>query len=269
MRGTRDQPATERPLPGIIPAYAGNTWAPSFLWFLWGAHPRVCGDHAFCSFVSSFARGSSPRMRGTPTDAPAWRRVRGIIPAYAGNTKSTSPFGHGARDHPRVCGEHLRPGQRDGSWMGSSPRMRGTQVVEGCAGGDLGIIPAYAGNTACSVTVVSWLRDHPRVCGEHYGSRNANVAGAGSSPRMRGTHHQRHRKTRRPGIIPAYAGNTMTGRRCSRIGRDHPRVCGEHVIAPVAAALAAGSSPRMRGTLAPSWILIFTVGIIPAYAGNT
>ena len=30
------------------------------------------------------------------------------------------------------------------------------------------------------------------------------------------------------GIIPAYAGNTLTWRNVVALRRDHPRVCGEH-----------------------------------------
>ena len=71
------------------------------------------------------------------------------------------------------------------------------------------------------------------------------------------------------GIIPAYAGNTHgIGCRASA-GRDHPRVCGEHVFADSHIEDAAGSSPRMRGTLTAIHCAAELIGIIPAYAGNT
>ena len=50
---------------------------------------------------------------------------------------------------------------------------------------------------------------------------------------------------------------------------DHPRVCGEHLLSPVAPLAYAGSSPRMRGTLDGVDRLAGSEGIIPAYAGNT
>ena len=135
----------------------------------------------------------------------------------------------------------------------------------------MGIIPAYAGNTprgqqgrvvgsgssphtrgtpTCPVWCHVRRRDHPRIRGEH----RARSAGA--------------RTTR--GIIPAYAGNTVrdAGHRgairgssphtrgtlpprslCCPLPRDHPRIRGEH-------------RDVMR-------ILPLSVGIIPAYAGNT
>ena len=51
------------------------------------------------------------------------------------------------------------------------------------------------------------------------------------------------------GIIPAYAGNTAPTPPARTTRRDHPRVCGEHVI------------PHLRRA--------GRTGIIPAYAGNT
>ena len=92
---------------GIIPAYAGNTRLPrrscAGLW----DHPRVCGEHTLSNRISSGLRGSSPRMRGTPIGCARWRNTNGIIPAYAGNTRTSNHRTCGAWDHPRVCGEHL------------------------------------------------------------------------------------------------------------------------------------------------------------------
>ena len=95
----------------------------------------------------------------------------------------------------------------------------------------------------------SCLGDHPRVCGEHFvptimGSvslGSSRVCGEhrtltdengepwGSSPRMRGTHAARRMPRHRPGIIPAYAGNTFVMSHDFSLLRDHPRVCGEHL----------------------------------------
>ena len=73
--------------------------------------------------------------------------TNGIIPAYAGNTSSGKARGFSARDHPRVCGEHVGTSSYNAAIAGSSPRMRGTlgEGVDGVCG--VGIIPAYAGNT--------------------------------------------------------------------------------------------------------------------------
>ena len=163
---------------------------------------------AVCALAT--AAGSSPHTRGTPVwyhtvnrkdrDHPRIRgehaRLKaglgsgdGIIPAYAGNTcwdiallseaKGSSPHTRGTRrgdrqgvfegwDHPRIRGEH------------GAKRLR---IVEA-----LGIIPAYAGNTA-------------RL-------PNMTQSSQGSSPHTRGT---RNRHVRGPSF-----------------SRDHPRIRGEH-----------------------------------------
>ena len=66
---------------------------------------------------------------------------------------------------------------------------------------------------------------------------------------MRGTHQIFRHVRGKIGIIPAYAGNTRYIRRASRQDRDHPRVCGEHVVGMMGSGKSMGSSPRMRGTL--------------------
>ena len=106
MRGTLQCRSQRHQSPGIIPAYAGNT-----AWPTWGTpstrdHPRVCGEHYPSAIVPPSARGSSPRMRGTPLWSHCVPRARGIIPAYAGNTGSVEILDDAFWDHPRVCGEH-------------------------------------------------------------------------------------------------------------------------------------------------------------------
>ena len=50
---------------------------------------------------------------------------------------------------------------------------------------------------------------------------------------------------------------------------DHPRVCGEHRLCVSCPSLAAGSSPRVRGTRIRARRRRAAEGIIPACAGNT
>ena len=193
----------------------------------------------------------------------------GIIPAYAGNTTRKGVLRHGIWDHPRVCGEHvpLQKGRHRG--LGSSPRMRGTQAMMLPAVSAAGIIPAYAGNTLDVHWSSPFVRDHPRVCGEHVRDWRGGVRLGGSSPRMRGTRARRGHSGHGIGIIPAYAGNTNVWPFAAFLHRDHPRVCGEHRMLGHKSAAMTGSSPRMRGTLFVRLGGGAVTGIIPAYAGNT
>ena len=232
-------------------------------------HPRVCGEHCGCGFAAGESSGSSPRMRGTQVVLVAVERQAGIIPAYAGNTTAPNVPISFARDHPRVCGEHLSATKGWGVRGGSSPRMRGTPLLTEIDFFPQGIIPAYAGNTFSQF--FQWFPhgDHPRVCGEHPGDGRLVVAHTGSSPRMRGTRLALLSDPMRIGIIPAYAGNTNRPAGESRTSGDHPRVCGEHHATGRERVQVAGSSPRMRGTPLLTEIDFFPQGIIPAYAGNT
>ena len=188
-------------------------------------------------------------MRGTRVCQFGIDGGNGIIPAYAGNTYDRALAPKSIGDHPRVCGEHLSPSILEYSYQGSSPRMRGTHHNRYVVHTVTGIIPAYAGNTEDYREHAPYVRDHPRVCGEHRWPQTI--------------------RTRRSGIIPAYAGNTMRSRTVWPTTRDHPRVCGEHSSSTSPTCLRGGSSPRMRGTRSRRQPGDRSPGIIPAYAGNT
>ena len=133
---------------GIIPAYAGNTFTGVLIQRLIGDHPRVCGEHQTNLSNQQTMQGSSPRMRGTHHSESVRQCGTGIIPAYAGNTSMGNPLPSGNGDHPRVCGEHHFGRAFLMSTKGSSPRMRGTPFRIAEIDGQIGIIPAYAGNTS-------------------------------------------------------------------------------------------------------------------------
>ena len=100
-----------------------------------------------------FRLGSSPRLRGTLRSERERLLKRGIIPALAGNTFSYMAVGFASWDHPRACGEHGKGPGHSSPGEGSSPRLRGTLWVVADFIGDLGIIPALAGNTLGGWTV--------------------------------------------------------------------------------------------------------------------
>ena len=133
--------------------------------------------------------------------------------------------------------------------VGSSPRMRGARRRHRRHQPRAGIIPAYAGSTRPSSTFAAGCRDHPRVCGEHYFVRTATQQPGGSSPRMRGAPAHEGLPAIAQGIIPAYAGSTISSSR-NMAGYS-------------------GSSPRMRGAHLAVVDAAAVGGIIPAYAGST
>ena len=152
---------------------------------------------------------------------------------------------------------------------GSSPRMRGARARIRSSPVLNRIIPAYAGSTRPPTRRFPFRWDHPRVCGEHSVSQPCKWRCTGSSPRMRGARGSGRHKRRRCGIIPAYAGSTLSYQCPCFSMQDHPRVCGEHDAPRDFLVHLEGSSPRMRGARRRGSSPATGHRIIPAYAGST
>ena len=71
----------------------------------------------------------------------------------------------------------------------------------------VGITPAYAGKSGIIAVEVSYMQDHPRLCGEKW-VFNANFGAVGR-------------------ITPAYAGKSQICIFQLFWSEDHPRLCGE------------------------------------------
>ena len=93
-------------------------------------HPRVGGEHIDRQTSGTFAIGSSPRGRGTRAGRRRPGRLGRVIPAWAGNTYTGYVDLLASPGHPRVGGEHI-PAAPTRRWTGgSSPRGRGTHLLQ-------------------------------------------------------------------------------------------------------------------------------------------
>ena len=232
-------------------------------------HPRIRGEHRGALLDRVGPGGSSPHTRGAPPPGLRRRAGRGIIPAYAGSTRSATCRKRYPSDHPRIRGEHRMASRRHVQVSGSSPHTRGALDVPRLDLLRVRIIPAYAGSTARPVP--GW------------------DGWEGSSPHTRGAHLRQHGAGVDPGIIPAYAGSTcglcgelpvdldhprIRGEHWSapggsRLRGDHPRIRGEHSIGMVIGWFGKGSSPHTRGARRSILNRAMESRIIPAYAGST
>ena len=172
---------------GLIPARAGNTRSFTDSLSLRRAHPRSRGEHRRKSPIPPHKLGSSPLARGTRTQELPVVTVAGLIPARAGNTRSS--HGHHRVDgaHPRSRGEHRCASRCRLVWLGSSPLARGTRVDQLVPGHVFGLIPARAGNTFQTLPRPPASRAHPRSRGEHSTISRVIASLRGSSPLARGT----------------------------------------------------------------------------------
>ncbi len=248
-RGTRHALDIVIPSSRIIPASAGNTAAMALSALSSSDHPRERGEHPRRGEMPSPATGSSPRARGTRTSSCPDPLAFRIIPASAGNTRSTWRRASITTDHPRERGEHgQRPCHRPRD-PGSSPRARGTPLCRSVLSVLPRIIPASAGNTWRHYQCPRPRADHPRERGEHLVVPDVSSENSGSSPRARGTPGGVPRRVRGRRIIPASAGNTRRRSRRTERQPDHPRERGEHDMMANCDPAPNGSSPRARGTL--------------------
>ena len=153
--------------------------------------------------------------------------------------------------------------------QGSSPHTRGAPKIQSSRQVRTGIIPAYAGSTQPSNPRRAGTGDHPRIRGEHYDWTSLSCFCAGSSPHTRGALSLAHRVDCGGGIIPAYAGSTLSATCGEGLFWDHPRIRGEHKRPWELLTLTEGSSPHTRGAQEARRQDARRGGIIPAYAGST
>ena len=167
MRGKLSRWAVCRFLCRITPADAGKTCRLSSNPRCNEDHPRGCGENLHKCLIKAEQSGSPPRMRGKLPSISSGNDLTRITPADAGKTLLTVRGSQPSWDHPRGCGENLCFQLLAATTAGSPPRMRGKLHLSPKLFKYIGITPADAGKTACSVPSSASSRDHPRGCGEN------------------------------------------------------------------------------------------------------
>ena len=148
VRGTGACQLADSSASRFIPACAGNSSILTQRQILPSVHPRVCGEQSHVRHRQRVPRGSSPRVRGTESNAGGLDSPRRFIPACAGNSSWFCRKGTDTPVHPRVCGEQGRHTIPSGRKRGSSPRVRGTGRNAPRCDRHRRFIPACAGNRA-------------------------------------------------------------------------------------------------------------------------
>ena len=267
-RGTGHVCSAMVQFPRVIPAWAGNSTGRSCPRWGISGHPRVGGEQYGSTEVDVGTVGSSPRGRGTGTDAHQAAQAPRVIPAWAGNRPDRLPSAYSPSGHPRVGGEQAAPVSPLASASGSSPRGRGTDGrTSGKRHGER-VIPAWAGNSDARGMGGGGRPGHPRVGGEQFFGTVTRMCNRGSSPRGRGTASRCASLGAWLRVIPAWAGNRSTPTTCMCTSPGHPRVGGEQEGDPTGTLAVCGSSPRGRGTGVRIDSNDRLARVIPAWAGN-
>ena len=269
MRGAVASRCLYQPRAGIIPARAGSSVPRSRPCRPGGDHPRACGEQCKQWRARAICLGSSPRVRGAAIAVSNVPAKAGIIPARAGSRFASGAGRQSTRDHPRACGEQDTFANLTVNRKGSSPRVRGAALTRAVDGALRGIIPARTGSRSAAHVVSYRLWDHPRACGEQLTWAEIHNDETGSSPRVRGAGLDSRRRRVGSGIIPARAGSRLVQPRLCNCQGDHPRACGEQWLSLTGGVCRSGSSPRVRGAVAPHVVRYPSRGIIPARAGSS
>ena len=112
-------------------------------------------------------------------------------------------------------------------------------------------------------------RAHPRGCGADRSSMRTTSSAHGSSPRVRGRRISNVSTNWLRRLIPAGAGQTSRSSSALMRRWAHPRGCGADSSNSSPVSIVPGSSPRVRGRLAPRAPSVRGERLIPAGAGQT
>ena len=213
---------------GSIPACAGEPALDMPIKRWYGVYPRVCG--------------------GTPYRPFPNRSPNGSIPACAGEPIMSTSMRPSERVYPRVCGGTSMAGLVAWQAYGLSPRVRGNRNKGRSTKKAGGSIPACAGEPIDARIDALIPTVYPRVCG-------------GTYTFTQGWPHP-------PGSIPACAGEPLMSIGLVIRFRVYPRVCGGTDDDASDHDRNLGLSPRVRGNLSLSCVLLPCLRSIPACAGE-
>ena len=207
-------------------------------------------------------------MRGNRRVAGLRKRNPGSIPAHAGQprTRYVATRVHWVYPRSRGATNALAFGGRIAA--GLSPLTRGNRCGSTTLPTRSGSIPAHAGQPGRRVR-------RPEERGVYPRSRGATTAWdigpsgiQGLSPLTRGNPRQFSGDCRRPGSIPAHAGQPPHATRVVSMMRVYPRSRGATVEHPERRRLDQGLSPLTRGNPARRGGREGVSGSIPAHAGQ-
>ena len=210
-------------------------------------HPHACGERGTVPVSGVLLFGSSPRLWGTLAPRLPASRPRRFIPTPVGNAATSAALPGHLPVHPHACGERRPRMTSPGCIGGSSPRLWGTLSRRLNLVNHSRFIPTPVGNAACRSRPIEQPAVHPHACGERTNFLPDAFLSHGSS------HACGNALLRDAGLSP----NPV-----------HPHACGERFSASKREVCAAGSSPRLWGTLHTAEHRVFQRRFIPTPVGN-
>ena len=112
-----------------IPASAGEPCSEPWPCRPPSVYPRECGGTMMTSYIESLCTGLSPRVRGNRRRLADGFRIRGSIPASAGEPQESGYKPQSLRVYPRECGGTFFHVLIRDPAEGLSPRVRGNPLA--------------------------------------------------------------------------------------------------------------------------------------------
>jgi len=211
------------------------------------AYPRSRGATSADHRAGALAGGLSPLARGNRDLGRQLSVSWGPIPARAGQPMARSPSAWLGRAYPRSRGATVLPMASASSSWGLSPLARGNRRRAPRRSPRAGPIPARAGQPLGAALVDGLKKAYPRSRGATLVPAPMSRYASGLSPLARGNLIQEPSFSRKPGPIPARAGQPGRASQTGRFRWAYPRSRGATVIWFANWPAMAGLSPLARG----------------------
>ncbi len=212
----------------VVPARAGvirrRSWRARFS----GSRPRASGGHPSHSPAPAGFTLSSPRERGSSAPGPRLHASGQVVPARAGVIRVAARRRRRCPGRPRASGGHPPLWVSIALWRASSPRERGSSLIE-----------PFAHLRAVR---------RPRASGGHPAHHPGSAGQQPSSPRERGSSDAHQHPLGALRVVPARAGVIRKGGPREDRGPGRPRASGGHPDGRRLMFEARTSSPRERGS---------------------
>ena len=252
----------------VYPRPRGGTRAPRHRNVAGFGYPRPRGGTCRPCVKALDLGGLSPPTRGNHWDGIPCLRIRGSIPAHAGEPLPERSASERRAVYPRPRGGTVFTMSATSRMMGLSPPTRGNLDQPSLSTANAGSIPAHAGEPSYNRPKRSRSRVYPRPRGGTARNSAAGMDKEGLSPPTRGNPMPRTDFMSPVGSIPAHAGEPAALVSRSSMLWVYPRPRGGTPLTIRLRHVPSGLSPPTRGNHDARARLRPKMRSIPAHAGE-
>ena len=228
----------------------------------------MCGESMALSISSIAIVGSPPHVWGKPYSNAGNNYDYRITPTCVGKAHLEELPEPATWDHPHMCGESLLGLLLPPERPGSPPHVWGKLAGAVVHNYKLRITPTCVGKASESTRKSFPAKDHPHMCGESPMTPASTSESMGSPPHVWGKLIILFQIIKDRRITPTCVGKAPYEELIHIRRQDHPHMCGESVMVPVAQGKQTGSPPHVWGKLMENCPLAEESRITPTCVGK-